>query len=112
MRRLVVGFLLLLLPLQFAWAAAVGYCDFEQDVSSHFGHHGHAKVTVPGDASPDKGTTSADCAICHLGCMQAQPSSDVRFGVPILRLSILDVKSPRPDHPQEPFDRPPRAALA
>lgn len=73
MRKALVIFLLAVLPFQFAWGAAAGYCQHEQDGGiSHFGHHVHKHQTkanepaeVPGDADSGNGL-DADCLMCHL----------------------------------------------
>lgn len=43
MRRLLITALLVLLPLQFSWAAVLNYCVHAPDVQTpeHFGHHDH-----------------------------------------------------------------------
>ncbi|MBY4895890.1 cation efflux protein, CzcI family [Cupriavidus sp. AU9028] len=41
MRRLFLIVLMLILPLQFAWAGAAAYCQHEGRGASHFGHHEH-----------------------------------------------------------------------
>ena len=79
MRKAVVIFLLALLPFQFVWGAAAGYCRHEQgsDVS-HFGHHLHkhqskASETSNGSADNAKqgGGEDADCIACHMSCASA-----------------------------------------
>ncbi len=87
-----------MLPLQWGWAVAAGYCQHEQDpVTSHFGHHVHhhaapAAGAVNGpnaDAAPsppaatDAGdgadnasglsvwSGDADCGVCHGTAVQA-----------------------------------------
>jgi hypothetical protein len=77
MRRTFVIFLLLLLPLQFVWGAAAGYCQHEERAGvEHFGHHIHkhqSKVLNGfGDSSSDKMVTvgdDPDCTSCHLACV-------------------------------------------
>jgi hypothetical protein len=73
-RRWLTIFLLLLLPLQFSWAAAASYCGHETSASAaqHFGHHAHAhqQGDAPADdaASNDDGAPAADrdCDYCNL----------------------------------------------
>jgi hypothetical protein len=79
MRRWLTIFLLLLLPLQFSWAAAGRYCLHEKITgASHFGHHEHEHEASTADqaaASTDADTQETvtklfgddDCAYCHLG---------------------------------------------
>lgn len=69
MRRWFSILLLVLLPIQFSWAAAAAYCEHESGArADHFGHHEHdhqgsgvAPVTSLGDPSIDttSETTSA-----------------------------------------------------
>ena len=64
----------MLLPLQFSWAAAAGYCGHEEagSAAAHFGHHAHAHQQ--GDAPADDAETDdsgaptldRDCAFCNL----------------------------------------------
>lgn len=74
MRRWLTIFLLVLLPLQFGWAAAARYCLHEslQETTNHFGHHEHqhaASQTSPSDGTGKdvKLFGDDDCAYCHLG---------------------------------------------
>jgi len=71
MRRLLLLFLLVFMPLQSIWAAASPYCGHEAaPQASHFGHHVHehhgdegADHSAPGGAA---GTASdMDCHACH-----------------------------------------------
>ena len=76
MRKALVIFLLALLPVQFVWGAAAGYCQHEpgQEVH-HFGHHFHKHPAV------DKGKQligdDADCVSCHVG--SAPVAADIEF---------------------------------
>lgn len=70
MRRLLLVFLSILLPLQFAWAGAAAYCSHEKldspaAVTWHFGHHAH-EHKADNDKQPGKAKLpDADCAACH-----------------------------------------------
>jgi len=76
MRRLVLVFLLLLMPVQWTWAAAAAYCGHEsRSAGGHVGHHQHdhvggQKAGKSGQAA-DSGQVQADvdgdCDYCHLG---------------------------------------------
>jgi hypothetical protein len=75
MRRLLLTFLLALLPLQFSWAAVASYCaqDSEPQENRHFGHHQHhehAAASGDDDRSADKAgaTMDVDCGHCHGYC--------------------------------------------
>jgi hypothetical protein len=91
MRRVVAILLLLVLSLQFTWAAAASYCEHDQDTTTqHVGHHEHqhgdvAQVSPSADAPDPEGTKAgaahADCASCHLSA--AKTFSSLEMSVPI-----------------------------
>ena len=70
MRRLLLIFLLVFMPLQSIWAAASPYCGHEAaPQASHFGHHVHDHVADESPAHPAKTSTATppdmDCHACH-----------------------------------------------
>ncbi|MBV7544116.1 hypothetical protein [Acidovorax sp. sic0104] len=81
MRRLLLIFLLVFMPLQSVWAAASPYCGHETaPQASHFGHHAHdhhgdapaekAQSSMAGETPDHKalattGTADMDCHACH-----------------------------------------------
>ena len=74
MQRLVV-FLILLLPIQFSWAAVSAYCEHETKAASHhIGHHQHKHQNAPSPTGDNSDTESksdnfdADCGVCHAAC--------------------------------------------
>jgi hypothetical protein len=76
MRRCLIIFLLVFMPMKFSWAAVVAYCQHETGVSvQHVGHHEHQHVDRDGDASrvdfSKVGGTDPDCGTCHAGCAAA-----------------------------------------
>lgn len=80
MRRWLVVFLLLVLPLQFAWAVAAPYCAHEAATAAgkHPGHHQHvhqdgSDVTKAGDDGAGIGASHTDCASCHAGAAATLP---------------------------------------
>lgn len=79
MRRLLVLFFVMLLPLQFSWGAAASYCGHEQaPTTSHFGHHTHVHQgghQNSGSAEFAAGANDLDCDYCHLGCAQPVASA-------------------------------------
>ena len=109
-RRFILSLLLVILPLQFSWAAEAAYCAHETGAAAnHFGHHDHRHTS--GDASKDKvtkasGLLDADCDMCHFGCgvlvtdvltvadVDAQP---VRFAEPVEHDSHIPQLPERPD---------------
>ena len=87
MRRRLLIFLVVLLPMQLSWAAVASYCQHESDTattSQHVGHHEHQHeaddiASADGnDASANPATTGAvdvDCGTCHAGCCTAMLQS-------------------------------------
>lgn len=73
MRRWLIVSLMLLMQVQFAWAAAAAYCGHEPNTaaSAHFGHHEHRHQGAGVQGADDAGTGIAslhlDCESCHLG---------------------------------------------
>lgn len=69
MKKLLLIFLLAILPLQFSWAAAAVYCQHENEVNTqHIGHHEHQhKTSHADDESKDSSKIKlhADCVSCH-----------------------------------------------
>lgn len=67
-KKLLLIFLMLLLPVQYTWSAAAVYCQHEQNAPSHLGHHAHQhKATANEAKEPGKvKMADADCAYCHL----------------------------------------------
>lgn len=82
--------LLLVVPVQLAWAAAAPYCGHETGsaVTKHFGHHEHRhQADAPvsssqGDGVGPSGAYHADCETCHLG-------ASVTLPVPALAIAVL-----------------------
>jgi len=79
MIRYLAIFLLVLLPLQFSWAAVAGYCQHESEVTAnHPGHHSHDHQAADKHEPVKDGVSSAgvhqDCATCHFGCSVALAS--------------------------------------
>lgn len=81
MKYYLLIFLLVLLPLQFSWAATVGYCQHETSVTfNHTGHHTQDQLSDNQQESSKNAPHSAcmdhDCATCHMGCANA-PVNDL-----------------------------------
>ena len=93
-RKALLVFLFLILPVQFGWAAVAGYCQHERgDTLGHFGHHEHqhqpaasADDTVK-HANIGSQADDPDCAFCHLGC--AQPLASQATFVPALLNGVV-----------------------
>ena len=86
-RKLFFLVLLLILPVQFAWAAAAGYCRHETgEATKHFGHHEHQHCTAQDGVSKDSKAPSSlgadsDCGVCHLSAAQLVPSTKANIVV-------------------------------
>lgn len=67
-KKLLLIFLMMLLPVQYTWSAAAVYCQHEQDAPPHLGHHAHQHKAASDEAKePGKvNAADADCAYCHL----------------------------------------------
>ena len=69
MRRRIAILLLILLPFQFTWSVAAGFCMHETGAAAkHFGHHFHVHhAGKDGKAAAPAGqVVDNDCAACHL----------------------------------------------
>lgn len=108
-KKLLLIFLLALLPLQFSWAAAAAYCQHEGEKSTqHFGHHAHqhdAQTDLPDDA--DKVVkVHADCGYCHLSCqvsfLTAVPEVALPTGATHVEKPVRPYSSHIPDGLQRP----------
>lgn len=119
MRRWFCLFLLTLLPLQFSWAAAAGYCAHEsRPQSTHLGHHQHAHAQDDGavdaaaslsadDDSRVGADVHPDCGQCHgLGVGLPMPlaamvgPAAVRDPAPTTAAGRLLRATTPPDRPQ------------
>jgi hypothetical protein len=79
MKRYLAIFLLVLLPLQFSWAAIASYCQHETvETVEHPGHHSHVNASDDHQETHKNSSQSAgmdhDCATCHMGCTAALTS--------------------------------------
>ena len=76
MRRWLTLLLLVLLPLQFSWAAVASYCGHETGTQTqHLGHHDHHHADQADlNKAKDLGSSAAptgndfDCGHCHTPC--------------------------------------------
>ncbi len=89
MKRLLIIFMLIVVPLQLSWAAAAVYCEHESKPKTvHFGHHEHKHIAsaaeIKSDASKSAAAIDGDCTSCHLGgiAILAMPA-------PALALNLL-----------------------
>ncbi|GER18503.1 hypothetical protein [Variovorax boronicumulans] len=105
MRTFLLAMLLAILPLQFAWGAATGYCRHEAGTGvAHFGHHEHQANAPSGEKSKDlKLKTIADnddCISCHASVIYIAPVPSFHFLAPVggwpPALSLPTYRSPIP----------------
>lgn len=80
MRRWLAVLMMVLLPLQFSWAAVANYCGHETGAAAeHVGHHDHAShdhgadLADKGDSASADGSSNPapgiDCGHCHGYCV-------------------------------------------
>jgi hypothetical protein len=107
-RKALVLIMLLLLPIQFVWGAATGYCQHEtRTADTHFGHHVHehqAKLAtrLKDSAEVDRsiGGDHLDCPSCHLTSVSA-----VLYQVPLMAGSQADLLPVADEQPHRSFLR-------
>ncbi len=111
MRKALIIFLLVLLPFQFVWGAAAGYCQHEQGQAvHHFGHHFHKHSS--GDKAKQLIGDDADCVACHVASAPVATNIEVSPApADVLRVLALVLQ----DHSRlmvPSIDRPKWAALS
>ncbi|CAL60731.1 putative periplasmic cation efflux system protein czcI [Herminiimonas arsenicoxydans] len=112
MKRLLVIFMLVVIPFQLSWAAAAVYCEHEINPTTlHFGHHEHKHIASPNEVKADASKAAAavdgDCTSCHLGGIAI-----LTIPLPALALDIISapliissnslLASSRPSRPERP----------
>lgn len=110
MRRWLVLFFAVLLPLQFAWSAASAYCQHEsgEQQAKHFGHHFHAHKGEVKKSTAGKLMADSDCATCHASGASAITTTtsahllvpDATAIVPSAMLRYSSALARAPDRPQ------------
>jgi hypothetical protein len=85
MRSWLVVLLLVLMPLQFSWAAMGAFCQHKcGSDASHAGHHAHEhRSQSDSDGATSQTAASvadADCGTCHAGCSIAAPDAQAGVG--------------------------------
>ena len=118
MRRAVIVLFMVMLPIQWVWAAAAQTCQHEPGAAvAHFGHHAHTHEASPGQ--PDavevpvtQGGDHADCGVCHLSAAKACTTHaypvDTESALPVRGALTLHYDShipaglERPDRPAAP----------
>ena len=101
MRRWLLVLLLLVLPLQFAWAAAAPYCAHEVAAAAgkHPGHHQHAHqdggdAAVAGGGDAGAGASHPDCASCQSGAVASLLPSAAQM-LSVAREAMREHAAPR-----------------
>lgn len=74
MRRYLIIFLLVFMPLHLSWAAVATYCQHETgQAAQHFGHHEHKHHVKVDKSDQDQtksfGVVDVDCGFCHACCV-------------------------------------------
>ncbi|MES2237179.1 MAG: hypothetical protein V4500_05425 [Pseudomonadota bacterium] len=101
LKRLVLLFLLVVMPLQMAWAVpSVSYCQHEQGAAAkHIGHHAHQHQDGGKFKGKIPGGVDDDCAYCHLGGVILPPALHPIFAALLPSInssSFLEVMSSVP----------------
>ena len=113
MRRFLLTFLVVMMPLQLSWAAVSSYCQHESGAASkHFGHHEHKhqQASKVGDSDQTNakafGTVDADCHFCHACSPVILSNTEVMSSVvmePLFAMRASEASrsnpSPRPERP-------------
>ncbi len=114
MKRYLIIFLLIFLPLQFTWAAVKSYCAHENgNAAQHVGHHEHqhkAEKAEPSVLDPANfNLADPDCAACHTGCTSSAGVCITSSQFPNLSNQALNevdylahLPSPLPTRPERP----------
>ena len=109
-RKLWLVFFILLLPFQFTWSAAAGYCSHETGATvSHVGHHSHvhnAADVVADAGAPLASGDDLDCGYCHLGCAQPLTRTVSVLSVTQASVYVRPEPSPSSSHVPDWIDRP------
>jgi hypothetical protein len=114
MMRFLALLLLVLLPLNAAFAAAAGYCQhqMESTQAAHFGHHTHQHDSSADKAGNNDAQIDPDCGFCHLSFSSFVPALSPVLGdhspPQLVASPVAEFRSATVD----PFDRPPLARLA
>lgn len=110
MHRALAILFLMLLPLQFSWAAVVSYCEHEIDVEQqqHFGHHEHEHELADNEnelgADDEQAGIQLDCG--HGTCCNVTGAERAVTAVAIPscphELDFGEIRSAVPDPPYRP----------
>jgi hypothetical protein len=115
MRRLILLFAALIVPLQLSWAAAAVYCGHEGERDS--GHFGHHQCAHDAGAAKDPGENGQkgldkDCGSCHSHGTAYLPGGDVESATAIAPADFPHFAQHIAPSPGDPPYRPDRPSLA
>ncbi|MFT3821437.1 MAG: hypothetical protein QM750_28095 [Rubrivivax sp.] len=116
MRRWLLMFVLVVLPLQSVWGAAARYCLHERTdaAKQHFGHHEHrhqaSASAAAGDAADGLGADHADCGQCHGGACASFPALPLNVAAMPPQPVQAGLQSPYRSHTPPTPERPDRSA--
>ncbi len=113
MRRFLLIFLVVMMPLQLSWAAVSSYCQHESGAAAkHFGHHEHqhqqGTKVVGSDPTNAKafGAVDTDCHFCHAASPVILSNEELASSIvaePLFASWTADASrsnpSPRPERP-------------
>jgi hypothetical protein len=116
-KKLLLIFLFLTLPIQYSWAAAAVYCQHDQSHSSHFGHHSHhhqaqSDKLEKSDSKNKLLKVDNDCGYCHLSCHALPQSVSPNLDLPNVSLPHIAQAPPFTSFFPEGPKRPIRALVA
>lgn len=114
MRPWLLAFLMLVLPLQTAWAAVASLCAHAAGapVAAHFGHHEHKHAQSDAIDGSDAGATvghDADCGTCHGAGSASLPAPlTLRLALPTAAREATPYRSWHRDRAPDSPLKPPR----
>jgi len=123
MQRIVLVLLLMLLPVQWTWAAAASICTHETSLhANHFGHHEHrhdhrtglTSLSDPADGAQVQSESGVhvDCATCHAAVPGLMMPPAVALGVHSPLLAFTPYQRSVTTGVPERLIRPPHLRLA
>jgi len=107
-KKLLIIFLLVLIPLQYSWAAVAVYCQHEKEETTHVGHHKHEHAGKAQQADADSALSAPhdDCSYCHQACQAPLAPSATTLSQVIEKLSFASVPALYESHIPEGPERP------
>jgi hypothetical protein len=113
-KKLFLIFLLMVLPLQYSWAAAAAYCQHEKEPVTHFGHHSHQHEAEAPSEAPENGSELAqvhnDCGVCQFAGQASFLTAPLNvlapptaFALPPLFVSFTSYIAEGPQRPDRHF---------